>query len=233
MPVTPNFADRLKAITNRNRKKTHAPGTTWPLEKKMEVVGMWLALGNMKEVSVATGVDYDLIRKWKGQPWWQELEAEFRLTENLSLDNKISAIVTKSLDAVVDRLENGDYIYDQKSGSVARRPAALRDVHRVSVDMLSKREQLRKEEREDTSTTLSVEEQLKLLAIEMAKWNKKQTDSERTIDLVEVEDAVYVDEHDHDDSEGISTLDETSGLVSTEEEADAPDLDDQGASGIA
>ena len=103
------------------------------------------------------------------------------------MDTKLTKIVDKSLDAVLDRVENGDFIYDQKSGQIKRRPAALRDIHRVATDTLSKRELLRHGVTErNEHTQVAVVEQLKLLKDEFAKWN-----ANRTVPMVEeIEDAV-------------------------------------------
>jgi molybdopterin-biosynthesis enzyme MoeA-like protein len=193
MPATPDFKERLKAITWRNAKKTHLPGKTWPVEKWVECVSQWLVIGNLKEVAAMTGVPYDLIRKWKGTLKWQEIEKEVRASQIINLDTKLGKIVEKSLDAVLDRVENGDFIYDQKSGEIKRRPAQLRDVHRVAVDAISKQDLVRKgmEQRGDSGKQ-SVEEHLKVLAGEMAKWFEKDAKKNtEVIDLVEVEDAVY------------------------------------------
>lgn len=187
MSKIPAFSERLQKITLRNRRKVHVPGKPWPIDKRVEVVSHWLVLGNMKQVAAVTGVPYDLIRKWKAEQWWTDMVAEIRATQNLELDHKMSNIVNKSLDAVLDRVENGDFIYDQKSGEIRRKPAALRDLHRVSVDILTKREVIRTDAPTENSKT-TVQDHLKMLAQEMAKWNKTQ---ERTIDLVEVEDAIY------------------------------------------
>lgn len=187
MPVTPDFSQRLRQITIRNRRKTHLPGQTWPIEKRVEVVSHWLVLGNMKQVAAVTGVPYDLVRKWKSQPWWADLEKEIRATQNIELDTKLSKIVDRSLEAVLDRVEHGDFIYDQKSGEVRRKPAALRDLHRVAVDTISKREVIRTEEKTDHAK-ISVEEHLKMLAHEMAKWNKAQ--EAVVIDMEDIEDAI-------------------------------------------
>lgn len=177
MSSTPDFKDRLNKITIRNMKVKHKAHTTWPMEKKIEVVSQFLVLGNLKMVSAMTGVSYDLVRQWKVQPWWKELETEIRQTQNIEMDTKLSKIVDKSLDAVLDRVENGDFIYDQKKGEIIRKPVALRDVHRVSIDTLSKRELLRGNATERKETTqITVTEQLKLLAEEFAKWSKKPTE---------------------------------------------------------
>lgn len=175
MPATPEFKERLKKISQRNLKVKHIRHKTWPLEKRIEVVSQFLVLGNMKLVSATTGVGYDLIRAWKTQPWWAELEAEIRQTQNIEMDTKLSKIVDKSLDSVLDRVENGDFFYDQKTGQIKRKPANLRDVARVSVDILSKRELLRGNATERKETTqLAITEQLKMLAAEFAKWQKPQ-----------------------------------------------------------
>jgi hypothetical protein len=191
MPATPDFKERLKKITQRNLKVRHVKNNSWPIEKKIEVVSQFLVLGNMKMVAAVTGVQHSLIRQWKGQPWWKELEAEIRQTQNIEMDTKLSKIVDKSLDAVLDRVENGEFFYDQKEGKVKRKPANLRDVSRVSVDMISKRELLRGNatERKETSQ-VSVAEQLKMLAEEFAKW---QTKPKEVIDVEMVEVVTYED----------------------------------------
>lgn len=202
--------ERLEKIKQRNLKVKHRKFATWPFEKKIEVVSQYLLLGNMKQVAACTGVSHDLIRQWKGQPWWSELEAEIRTSQNIEMDTKLSKIVDKALDAALDRVENGDFIYDQKSGQIRRKPAALRDVHRVAVDMLGKRELLRDGAKDRNETTkISTEEQLKLLAQEFAKWVGK--DKPPVIDLVEVEDAVYEERKEGlQEGTGVGTHEEAS-----------------------
>lgn len=197
-----DFKERLNAISLRNANKKHRKHQTWPMEKKIEVVAQWLVLGNMRMVSAITGVGYDLVREWKTQAWWKELEAEIRQSQNIEMDTKLSKIVDRSLDAVLDRVENGDFIYDQKAGEVRRKPANLKDVHRVAVDSISKRELLRGNATERREVTqVSMQEQLKMLAAEFSKWQGKPKE---TIDVeaVEVIDAVY-DEREEGLQEGV------------------------------
>lgn len=182
------FKSRLKEISYRNRQKKHIPGTPWSDEKKLEVVQEYLIMGNMRMVATATGVPYEVIRKWKSNPWWAEMVAQIRSTQSLEMDSKMSEIVAKSLDAVLDRVENGDFIYDQKTGEVRRKPAALRDLHRVAVDVLGKREILRdKSEENKQVASVTVAEHLKMLANEMSKWNKPK---QHAIILEDVQDAI-------------------------------------------
>jgi hypothetical protein len=220
-----DFKERLEKVTQRNLKVKHVKNYNWPMEKKIEVVSQFLVLGNMKLVSAMTGVSHDLIRQWKMKPWWKELEAEIRQTQNIEMDTKLSKIVDKSLDAVLDRVENGDFIYDQKSGEIRRRPAALRDIHRVSVDMIDRRELLRGNSvNRNEQTQVSVAEQLKLLAQEFAKWQPKpkETIDVEMVEVIDVEesqrneesevvpDAELSDEiRDSDDEGGLESIDES------------------------
>lgn len=182
-----------------NLAKKHKPGHNWSQEAKIQAVSQYLVLGNMALVSATTGIGHELLRAWKQQPWWKEMEAEIRLTENLDMDNKLSKIVNKSLDAVLDRVENGEFVYDQKTGSIIRKPVNMKDVAKVSVDMLSKRELLRGNATERKEVTqISVADQLKELALEFAKWsgNKPQAKQQETLDVETVE----IIEQDEDDA---------------------------------
>lgn len=184
----------LSAKRANTRKK-------WPMAKRVEVVSQYLALGNMSLVADLTGVDHHLIRKWKMAPWWKEMEDQIRSTETQQTDRKLTTIIDKSLDAVLDRVENGEFFYDSKSGTVKRRPASLRDVTRVSTDMLTKRDLLRGNQTERKEVAqLSVAEQLKNLAMEFAKWQmsekKREAIDVETIEVIEKEadDAVHEEE---------------------------------------
>lgn len=178
-----------------NLRRKHVKNTTWPREKKLQAVTQFLALGNMKLVAATTGVDYGLLRQWKMQPWWKELEIEIRASENLQLDNNLTKIVDKSLETVADRLENGDYIFDNKTGQIKRKPVNMKDAAKVSVDLLSKRELLRGNATERTLVTaLPMAEQLKLLAAEFARMT-----TGAPLDILDVE-AKEIKEEDEDDA---------------------------------
>ena len=178
------------------RKYPHKLNTTWSKAARINAVAQYLVLGNMSLVSATTGIGHQLLRSWKQQPWWKEVEGQIRSTENLQMDTKLSKIVDKSLDGVLDRIEHGEFFYDQKSGQVKRKPASLRDVARVSVDILTKRELLRGNATERKETTqVSIAEQLKELALEFAKWQKPQKEAE-TLEMVERVDASQDDIED-------------------------------------
>jgi hypothetical protein len=221
-----DFKERLSKISQRNMKVKHVKHKYWPIEKKIEVVSQYLVLGDMKLVAAVTGVSHGVVRQWKIQPWWPELEKEIRATQNIEMDTKLSRIVDKSLDAVLDRLENGDFVLNKKTGELARQPAALKDVHRVSTDMISKRELLRGNATERKEVTqVSVDEHLKLLAQEFAKWvgkDKPPVIELNPEDVTDVEPKAEGDEEGQMDSpedvsDSIYDSDDSGGLESSDE----------------
>lgn len=144
------------------RKPTASPSKKW------EVVTAYLALGNMTAVAAATGVSANTIRTWKTQDWWRELEGIIKEEEGTEQSVKLRQIVDKTLNIVADRLENGDFQYDPKTGGLIRRPVLLRDAGKVGMDVWTRKEavdQLKFQKLKQPS----IEESLKRIAEEFAK----------------------------------------------------------------
>ena len=153
--------------------KNHQTGEWWSEAKRIEVVTSWLALGKIPLVSHCTGVSEGTIRQWRTQPWWKELELSILTETDQELDAKLAKRIDKALDVIYDRLENGDFMYDPKTGEFIRKPVNMKDTHRVMVDMLDKRLLLRKQPKEQQSQE-AVQDILKNLAKEFESMAKKR-----------------------------------------------------------
>lgn len=185
--------EQLANVRLTNLSKRHKKNAVWPLEKKVEVVSKYLVLGNLKLVAADTGVNYGLIRQWKIQPWWKDLENEIRATQNIALDNKLSKIIEKSMEATMDRLENGEIILNNKTGQLVRKPVAMKDAAKVATDFMTRQQVLRKDETDKPQVSQqSVTEQLAALAMEFAKWQIKDASKKEAIDIEskEITDAI-------------------------------------------
>jgi hypothetical protein len=185
----------------RRSGKNHLKGQAWSVEKRIECVTKYLALGNMRLVADLTGVSYSLLRIWKMQDWWQTMEAEVRASRRLQTDSKLSKLVDKALETVGDRLEHGDFFYNVKDGSIDRRPVQMKDAVKAASELMQRQKDLAKMEQEEvqTITQKSIEEQLQMLASEFAKFNTK-----RTVELAKPEDITDIEEEDdalHDEWE--------------------------------
>ena len=153
--------------------------------KKIEVVTSYLALGKAPMVEALTGVPRQTIRQWKCQPWWKDLEHEIRQEDDYELDAKTSKVIDRTLDVVMDRLENGDFILDSRSGSIKRVPVKMKDAHRVTVDMIDKRNLIRGK---PTSITqkVAVEDVMANLANQFKEW-AQQIKGTKVIDVTDAE----------------------------------------------
>lgn len=168
------------------RKVAHGTGH-WSEAKRIEAVTLHLSIGSLPEVSRIMGIPYKTLEQWKAKDWWKELVAKIQQDEDANLDAKTNKIVNKALDALMDRIENGEYIYDQKTGKIKQTPAKLADLTRAFNVVLDKRQLLRGQPTKiiEQSTTAT---QLQNLADQFASFVKKTTSPE--IPFIEGESVV-------------------------------------------
>ena len=183
-----NKALKVDALT----KHVHKPGYKFPVEKRIEVVTKWLAIGNMRKVAELTGVSYQLCREWKQTPWWQEIVDEVQASRHNQVNTKLSKIVDKSLAMIQDRLQNGDFIFNNKTGQVVRKEVSLKDATKVATDLLTRQAVLQKQEQDQTvqQTAGTIKDQLAMLAIEFSKFNKRSTTSAEDISFKEIPNGI-------------------------------------------
>lgn len=156
--------------------------------QKIEAVVTWLMLGNMTMTSTMLKIPLPTLKLWKKSQWWLDVEQDLRIQEDLQLSKRLQKIVTKSLDVVEDRLESGDFVYDQKTGEMRRKPVAMRDAHKVMLDLSDKREVLIDRHIQNESvTTDKINETLNKLATEFARI----AGTVNTKPVVEVTDVLF------------------------------------------
>src|SRR5258708_6849548 len=103
---------------NRPIKTMHHRKEWWPEKKKIEAATLHVATGNVVRTAELTKVPVATIRKWVGEDWWLEVQSRIRREEGQEMDRKFSTIVNKSLDKLEERVQEGDYVYNYKSGKV-------------------------------------------------------------------------------------------------------------------
>ena len=161
--------------------------------QKIEAVTTYLMLGSLPMVASMLKININTLKLWKKSEWWKDVEQDLRIQEDLQLSKRLQKIVTKSLDVVEDRLESGDFVYDQKTGQMRRKPVAMRDAHKVMMDLNQRRETLVDRHISNESVTQDkIEQTLKNLADEFARIANQVTSKP----AVEVTDVLFgVDEH--------------------------------------
>jgi len=174
----------------------HIPGNTWPKETKLEAVKSYLVLGSAPLVSAVTGVSADVIRQWRMTQWWKDFEAELKRDDEIQLSTKLKKVMAYSLEQVEDRLKHGDYVLNQKTGALERRPVLMKDAHKVTVDLIDKTRVIDGQATSRTETVQGAVDQLKLLAEEFAKFAAK-----RKPEVIDVEDVEILTDAIHEERE--------------------------------
>ncbi len=171
----------------------HAKNAVWKPEKKIEAVTTYLALGSLKQTAAVTGVSHSLIKQWHGQAWWRDLENEIVASRRVASANKLSKIVDKSLDVIDDRLDNGDFAYNSKSGEVYRKPVTLRDATTAANALMQRAAIIEKMNKDEqvVEATQTIQEQLVSLAAEFAKMNKRNNNGAQDVAFKEIDDAIH------------------------------------------
>ena len=166
-----------------NKTKAHQLGH-WKEAKRIEVVTLFLSIGSMTEVAKITGVPYPTIEGWRRQDWWKELVEKMQAEDDQKLDAKTTKLIDKALEQLMDRIENGEHIYDQKTGKVKRMPAKLRDLNTAFNTILDKRQLLRNKPTKIVEQH-STAAQLQNLAESFAKFVQKSIPEPDLVEYIE------------------------------------------------
>ena len=134
--------ERANLPSGKRRAVTAKTNRSWSDSQKIEAVTTYLALGNLALAGRVLKIPEQTLRLWKQKDWWKDVEHELRLEENLQLSSRLQKIIEGSLAVTEDRISNGDYVYDNKTGSMIRKPVSMKDAHKVAMDMINKREDL-------------------------------------------------------------------------------------------
>ena len=176
---------KSKRRTPSDKRKQYSDG------QKIEAVTTYLMLGSLTLVASTLKININTLKLWKKSEWWKEVEADLRIQEDLQLSKRMQKIVERSLDVVEDRLENGDFVYDQKSGHLRRKPVAMKDAHKVQMDLAERRDVLiNRHVANESITTDKIEDTLSKLAKEFARIAATVNKGP-----VEVTDVLFGEEH--------------------------------------
>lgn len=182
--------DKGKNENVRRRSVNAVTNKHWSDSQKIEAVTTYLALGNLVLTSNVLKIPEMTLRGWKQKDWWKQIEDELAVQEDLQLSTRLKKILETTISATEDRIKNGDWFYNNKEGVLQRKPVAMKDVHKVTMDIIDKREHLAG--KTPTSVALeAVDERLKKLAEKFEQIANKRT--------IEVTDVISGEEHDNTD----------------------------------
>lgn len=146
------------------------------LEQKTDACALYCVYGDVDQVSEMTGIPPKAIREWKDEPWWAEIQRKVFVEQNEKLVGRINGVLDKSLEHLVDRIDNGDYLWDVRKSKLVRKPVDTKVLANV-VNTLVTRRQLIRGEPTSISANIGVDDRLKLLAAQFEKFaNAKEVE---------------------------------------------------------
>ena len=202
----------------KDRSITAKTNKSWSDKQKMEAIQHYLLVGNLALTSRVLGIPEITLRQWKTTEWWKTSVEDIKQQENMEMSARLKKMVEASLIAVTDRLENGDWMYDQKTGQMIRKPVNIRDAHKVATDLMDKRTLLEKAAAPAEEQVQDVN-RLEMLAEKFASFVMKKTEQPPVIvdvtdvTVKETTDAVY-DERTQGLREGVRAVSQPSETAS-------------------
>ena len=168
----------------------------------------------MAETSRLINVPKGTLDKWKTSDWWKDLIEEIQSGEGQKQDNKMSKVIDKALDTLMERIDDGDFQYDQRTGRLVKVPLKARDLERVTSGLFDKRQLIRKKPTNIKVDDLNQAGRLLKLAEQFASFAGKKVEPDRVVDQYidgeyeqvvaqdKIEDATIIeDEHPSDASD--------------------------------
>ena len=208
------------------KNKADGSSTHWSDKKKYETVATYARTGNQDLTARLTGVPEPTIKLWRKSDWWKDALIEIRSQEDSKLDSRMSGLIDRALEAVEDRLINGDYILDSKSGQVIRVPTKMKDTIHAFDRIYDKRQLIRKEPTKITEKVVKPEELLKQIANQFEIMVRGRTPQELEAEEIEyLEREEDIDAVHEEREEGLQEGERTVQLeTGTEETTGSPEF---------
>lgn len=97
-------------------------------DQRYEVLAAWATCGQFTKVAQEIkDVPYPTMVSWRHQDWWEPALQEFRKLHGAYMDARMTGLLEKKLNAMEDRLDNGDEFVD-KDGEIRRKKVTYRDL---------------------------------------------------------------------------------------------------------
>ncbi len=117
-------------------------------ERREAFVLSYFATGNAMKSGAAVGIHRQTVFKWKNSDWFAKALKDLQRAHDGEMDARISGILTRALEQIEDRLENGDekiLVVKDVGVVIERQKIGAKDLSVVAAVLFDKREKLRKE----------------------------------------------------------------------------------------
>lgn len=189
----------------------------WSEKKRLEALSIFIATGSITMAATQANIPFETVKAWSKKDWWKEKIRDIQNEDYDKMDAKLTKALDKALDSVMDRIENGEYIYDPKTGKTKLMPAKLRDLNTAFNSLMDKRQLIRKQPTKIIEQS-STAQALQNLADHFAQFTTGKIKKDTFNDLVDVIDAEIVEQS----ADGTYVLKDTDNAIHDQWKAGLP-----------
>lgn len=180
-----NYHDKKNGVSN-----------LWSEKNKREALYLYLASGNMTEVSQLLNIPYVTLKWWKSSDWWQQELEKIRDEEQIQLSGKTKKLIDKAFEQLGDRLDKGNYRFNSKTNEMQRIPVSARDLSNIADKMLEKRQMLNKQPVQYKDDKVALVNKLEKLAKTFEDFSRGKTG--RIIEAEVVREEANAEQHEYE-----------------------------------
>ncbi len=163
-------------------KRSKGPGM-WPEQKKLEVLQSFILLGNLRRAAALNNIPEITAKKWKVTAWWKETEDELRRGSKLELSSKLTDLVNSALVVIADRLQDGDFVFNPRTGQFIRKPVSAEHANKIATQLIDRTLAVEKAAKPAQVTDEGLDARLQKLRDEMLRFAKARTIEGEVIDV--------------------------------------------------
>lgn len=152
----------IVAVKPAGNPKLYRNPDYYDQEKKTDAATLYCVYGEYGEVSKLTGVPIPVLKQWRDEPWWAEIAKKVFVEQNENLAARISSVLSKTIENLTDRLDNGDTTYNPKTGEITRKPIEAKVLASL-FENLSHQRRITRGEPTAISARVGVDDRLKTL----------------------------------------------------------------------
>jgi len=187
----------------------------FPQETKVDAATLYAVYGDVEQVAELVSVPQSVIRGWKQEPWWIEIQKQVYVEQNEKLAGRISVILDKTITHLEERLEFGDEVVVQKTGEIVTKKVDASVLAKMFENLAHQR-RITRGEPTSISAKIGVDDRLKTLEKAFLKFAQaKEINHEEIEDSLDAE-VRYVESSD-------STADQ--GWNSESEDCESEDIE--------
>lgn len=168
-------------------------GVYHPVERTHAAV-IYAVTGDAKQAAAIAKIPEREIKKWRVEPWFQNVLAEVRDENKHLIDAKLSSILEKSLEKLEERIEDGDVSFNYRTGEQVVIPVKAKELAGISTAIHKQRALDRGEPTSITASAgMSTEAKLEKLAEAFSSLADKKK-QQRVFENQKIEDAEIIKE---------------------------------------